>query len=224
MKFEIKISNKPVEYHKAIKFLENRLIALKNKKKSELIWILEHPSTYTAGITSKKNEILDKNIKIIYTNRGGKITWHGPGQKICYFVIDIAKRGKDIREFIRLIENSIINTLKEYKIEIHIRSIFLQGLILENSSNWPKSVSKDFKNHHKNLEIKLKDNNLRLIDAAVEFIKNIENSDLILFGITSKKELNLFISKWKDNNKINFFDNNIRWNWNSINDIDPRKW
>ena len=117
MKIEIKISKKPIEYKKAITFLENRLIKLKNNKANELIWILEHPNTYTAGISYSDNEILDKNIKIIKTSRGGKVTWHGPGQKICYFVIDLNRRKKDIRKFISILEKTIIETLKEYKIQ-----------------------------------------------------------------------------------------------------------
>ncbi len=117
MNIEIKITKKPVEYNKAITFLENRLIKLKNNKANELIWILEHPNTYTAGISYSDNEILDKNIKIIKTNRGGKVTWHGPGQKICYFVVDLNRRKKDIRKFISILEKTIIETLKEYKIQ-----------------------------------------------------------------------------------------------------------
>jgi lipoyl(octanoyl) transferase len=117
MNIEIKITKKPVEYNKAITFLENRLIKLKNNKANELIWILEHPNTYTAGISYSDNEILDKNIKIIKTSRGGKVTWHGPGQKICYFVIDLNRRKKDIRKFISILEKTIIETLKEYKIQ-----------------------------------------------------------------------------------------------------------
>ena len=117
MDIEIKITKKPVEYNKAITFLENRLIKLKNNKANELIWILEHPNTYTAGISYGDNEILDKNIKIIKTSRGGKVTWHGPGQKICYFVIDLNRRKKDIRKFISILEKTIIETLKEYKIQ-----------------------------------------------------------------------------------------------------------
>ena len=88
MTIEIKISKKPIEYNKAIKYLEKRLDQVVNKKSKELIWLLEHPSIYTAGKTYKNSEILNKKIKIISTNRGGKITWHGPGQLICYFVID----------------------------------------------------------------------------------------------------------------------------------------
>ena len=117
MNIEIKITKKPVEYNKAITFLENRLIKLKNNKANELIWILEHPNTYTAGISYRDNEILDKNIKIIKTSRGGKVTWHGPGQKICYFVVDLNRRKKDIRKFISILEKTIIETLKEYKIQ-----------------------------------------------------------------------------------------------------------
>ena len=116
MNIEIKISKKPVEYTKAIDFLEKRLVKLKNGKANELLWILEHPKIYTGGTSYKNDEILDKNIKIIKTNRGGKITCHGPGQTICYFIIDLNKRKKDIRKFITTIENTIIQTLKEYQI------------------------------------------------------------------------------------------------------------
>ena len=116
MKIEIKRSTKPVEYKEAIDFLEKRLVQINQKKETELIWILEHPSIYTAGTSYNENEILDKSINVVKTNRGGKITYHGPGQTICYFVIDLNKRKKDIRKFTTTIENTIIQTLKEYKI------------------------------------------------------------------------------------------------------------
>ena len=117
MTIEIKISKKPIEYNKAIKYLERRLDQVVNKKSKELLWILEHPSIYTAGKTYKNSEILNKKIKIISTNRGGKITWHGPGQLICYFVIDLKKRNKDIRIFIKSLENVIITTLNKFNIK-----------------------------------------------------------------------------------------------------------
>ena len=116
MKIEIKKSTKPVEYKEAIGFLEKRLVQINQKNAAELIWILEHPSIYTAGTSYNENEILDKSINIVKTNRGGKITYHGPGQTICYFVIDLNKRKKDIRKFTAIIENTIIQTLKEYQI------------------------------------------------------------------------------------------------------------
>jgi len=116
MKIEVKKSTKPVEYKEAIDFLEKRLVQINKKKVTELIWILEHPSIYTAGTSYNENEIIDKSINVIKTNRGGKITYHGPGQTICYFVIDLNKRKKDIRKFTAIIENTIIQTLKEYQI------------------------------------------------------------------------------------------------------------
>ena len=116
MNIDIKKSTKLVNYTKAIDFLEKRLIEVNQKKSNELIWVLEHPSTFTAGVSYNKNEILDKKINLIKTNRGGKITWHGPGQLICYFVIDLKKRKKDIRKFVTLIEKTIIQTLRKYKI------------------------------------------------------------------------------------------------------------
>jgi len=117
MNIEIKISKKPVDYKKAVIFMEKRLDKIKDGKARELIWILEHNDIYTAGSRSNKSEILDKKIKVIKTNRGGKITWHGKGQLICYFVINLNKRNNDIRKFITNIEKSIINTLKEFKIK-----------------------------------------------------------------------------------------------------------
>ena len=117
MNIEIKKSIKPVKYDDALKLMENRLLELDANNSNELIWILEHKDIYTAGKSYQENEILDKSIKILKTNRGGKITYHGIGQLICYFVIDLRKRNKDIRKFISIIEKTIIDTLKFYKIE-----------------------------------------------------------------------------------------------------------
>ena len=117
MSIEIKKSEKPVIYEDAKKLMEERLLNVDLNKSNELIWTLEHNEIFTAGTSSKENEILDKSIKIIKTNRGGKITYHGPGQLICYFIIDLKKRGKDIRSFISIIEKTIIETIKFFKIE-----------------------------------------------------------------------------------------------------------
>ena len=116
MNIEIKKSIKPVNYFDAITILESRLKDLYENNEQELIWTLEHNEVFTAGTSYKDNEIIDKSIKILETNRGGKITYHGPGQLICYFVLDLRKK-KDIRKFITIIEKTIIQTLKFYKIE-----------------------------------------------------------------------------------------------------------
>ena len=117
MNIEIKKSEKPVKYESAIQLMENRLVDLSKEKTNELIWTLEHNEIYTAGTSFDENEILDKKINVIKTNRGGKITYHGPGQLICYFVIDLKKRKKDIRKFISVIEKTIIDTIKFYDID-----------------------------------------------------------------------------------------------------------
>ena len=117
MNIEIKKSQKPVKYEEAMAFMEKRVSEISKKKSNNLIWILEHEELYTAGTSSNENEILDKSIKITKTNRGGKITYHGPGQLICYFVIDLKKYKKDIRKFISIIEKTIIDTLKTFNIE-----------------------------------------------------------------------------------------------------------
>ena len=116
MNIEIKKSIKPINYFNALNLLETRLENLSKNMERELIWTLEHDEIFTAGISYLENEIIDKTIKIIKTNRGGKITCHGPGQLVCYFVLDLRNK-KDIRKFITCIEKTIIDTLQFFKIE-----------------------------------------------------------------------------------------------------------
>ena len=117
MTIQVKISKKLVTYKTAFSFLKKRVELVKKSTAEELVWILEHPLTFTSGIRSKEDEILDKKIKIIKTNRGGKITLHAPGQKIVYFVLNLNKRKKDIKNLIKTIESIIIDFLKLYKIK-----------------------------------------------------------------------------------------------------------
>ena len=117
MSIDIKVSKRAISYKKAMLFLNKRVEEIKNNKNKELIWVLEHPLTFTAGIRYKNQEIFDKKIKIIKTNRGGKITLHSPGQKIIYFALNLNKRKKDIRKLISAIETTIIQFLKLYKIK-----------------------------------------------------------------------------------------------------------
>jgi len=117
MTIEVKKSKKLIDYDVALKFLEKRVEDVINGKKPELLWILEHKPIFTAGTRSKENEILNKTISVSKTSRGGKITYHGPGQKVVYFVLNLNERGKDIRKLIKHIENCIIKILKEYGIK-----------------------------------------------------------------------------------------------------------
>ena len=117
MNIEVINSIKSVDYTKSMKILEKRVHDVFLGKKDELLWILEHNSVYTAGTSSKNIDLLDKNLKVIKTSRGGKHTCHGPGQKIVYFVLNLNKREKDIRKLINKIENCIMDVLNEYNIE-----------------------------------------------------------------------------------------------------------
>ena len=117
MSIEVKNSIKPVDYIKSMKILEKRVQDVLLEKKNELLWILEHNTVYTGGINSNEKDLIDKNLQIIKTNRGGKYTLHAPGQKVVYFVLNLNKRKKDIRKLINNIEKCIIEVLKEYKIK-----------------------------------------------------------------------------------------------------------
>ena len=137
MSIQVKISRKPLDYNETIKKLDKRVNDVINKKKPELLWILEHKSTYTAGTSYKSNEILSKKIHVIKTSRGGRVTYHGPGQRIVYFVLDLNNKKKDIRKFIIKIEKCIIETLKEYKIKSFNDR--------ENIGIWIKKRNKSYK-------------------------------------------------------------------------------
>ena len=117
MNIEIKKSIKPIKYNFAIKKMEKRLEQISTNKKKELIWILEHEEIYTGGTNYKENEILDKSINFIKTNRGGKITYHGKGQLVFYFVLNLKKRKINIRSLITTIEKTIIDTLNYFEIK-----------------------------------------------------------------------------------------------------------
>ena len=117
MNIEVKISVKPIDYIKSMHILEQRVLDVSLGEKDELLWILEHNPVYTAGTSSRNIDLLDKNLRIIKTDRGGKHTYHGPGQKVVYFVLNLNKRGKDIRKLVSEIENCIIDVLHEYKIK-----------------------------------------------------------------------------------------------------------
>ncbi len=125
MKLEIKISEKPVEYNDAIKFLEERVLKIQNRESGNLLWILEHPNLYSAGTSAKNNDLLNENKFPLYkTNRGGKWTFHGQGQKIIYFAIDLNSK-KKLKDFVRKIESWIMKILEKYNID---------------SSNDPKNI------------------------------------------------------------------------------------
>jgi len=195
MNIEVKNSVKPVDYRKSIQFLEQRVKEVISGKKKELLWILEHNTVYTAGARSSNNEILNKNIKLIKTNRGGKITVHSPGQKIVYFVLNLNKRKKNIRKLINDIENCIINILRKYKVRSFADSKNI-GIWVGKRNNAKKiaaigiRVSKWVAYHGFSLNIS--NSLIKYNDIVPCGIKNK--------GVTSLKELK--IRNYKDINNI----------------------
>ena len=118
MNIEIKKQYDFVDYEKSVEFMKSRVSEIITESKEELIWFLNHDHIYTQGTSASKNEILKKNkIQIVKTNRGGKTTYHGPGQRIIYFIINLNKRKKDIRQFISIIESSLMEFLKMYNVD-----------------------------------------------------------------------------------------------------------
>ena len=123
MNIEVKNSVKPVDYNKSMEFLERRVEDILLGRKNELLWILEHNTVYTAGTSSNEKDLINKNIKIIKTNRGGKHTVHSPGQKIIYFVLNLNKRGKDVRKLVIIYLSHYVSHLKNYNKQIHTNQL-----------------------------------------------------------------------------------------------------
>ena len=117
MNIEVKNTIKPTNYAGSMKILEKRVQDVLFGKKEEFLWILEHKTVYTAGTSSNEKDLIDKNLPIFNTNRGGKYTVHSPGQKVIYFVLNLNKRKKDIRMLINNIESCIMDILREFKIK-----------------------------------------------------------------------------------------------------------
>ena len=192
MIIETKISKKPVIYKKAIKILENRFTNVLKNKKPELIWILEHSNVYTAGTSFKVSDIIDKSIKIIQTNRGGKITFHGKGQIIFYFVINLNNRKKDIRWFINIIEKSIICSLKEFGINSYNDKKNI-GIWINHKSKIKKIAA---------IGIKIK-KWIAYHGFAINYSVNLNNfKKIIPCGIKNKGLINVSQLKEIDKNKL----------------------
>ena len=137
MSIEVKNSVKQVDYTKSMQILELRVQNVLSGKKDEFLWIIEHTPVYTAGTSSKDVDLLDKSLNIIKTNRGGKHTCHGPGQKVVYFVLNLNKREKDIRKLVNKIENCIIEILKEFKVKSYTDKKNI-GIWVKNKNNMMK--------------------------------------------------------------------------------------
>jgi len=205
MNIEVKNSMKPIDYAKSMKILEKRVQDVLFEKKEELLWILEHKTVYTAGTSANEKDLIDKELSIFKTNRGGKYTVHSPGQKVVYFVLNLNKRKKDIRMLINNIESCIINILQEYKIKSYPDRNNI-GIWIKKGDNSMKiaaigirvkkwiayhgfalNISNDLKKYKKIVPCGIKDKDITSLKNMG--IKNYENINEII----AKKFLNTFL-------------------------------
>ena len=205
MSIEVKNSVKAVDYTKSMQILEQRVQNILSGKKDEFLWIVEHSPVYTAGTNSTNSDLLDKRVNVIKTNRGGKHTCHGPGQKVVYFVLNLNKREKDIRKLINKIENCIMDILSEYKIKSYTDSKNI-GIWVDKKNNSMKiaaigirvkkwiayhgfslNVSNDLTNYKKIIPCGIKDKGVTSLKEMG--IKNYDNINEIIV----KKFLNIFL-------------------------------
>lgn len=114
---EWKVSPQPVDYMEALSFMEERVRGIAKDQTAEQVWLLEHPSIYTAGSRAKSADLIDANGFPVYqTGRGGQYTYHGPGQRVAYVMIDLKRRQKDVRKFVCALESWLIESLKVFHV------------------------------------------------------------------------------------------------------------
>ena len=194
MTIEVKNSVKPVDYLESIVILEKRGDDVLAGKKNELMWILEHNTVYTGGTSSNNKDLIDKNLNIIKTKRGGKYTVHSPGQKIVYFVLNLNKRKKDIRKLINQIEIIIINILKNYKVTSNADKKNI-GIWVDDKkiAAIGLRVRKWIAYHGFSLNVS---NDLTIYDGIIPCgIKNKDVTSLKNLGINNYNEIDKIISK-----------------------------
>jgi lipoyl(octanoyl) transferase len=114
---EWKISDQPVAYPDALAFMEARAAAIAEGKASELIWLLEHPPIYTAGTSANEADLIDARFPVYHTGRGGQFTYHGPGQRVGYAMLDLKQRTPDVRAYVRDLEQWLIETLALFNVK-----------------------------------------------------------------------------------------------------------
>lgn len=114
---ELRVSPAPVPYREALDEMNTRNAAIATGEARELIWLLEHPPVYTAGTSAAAVELLDPRFEVVEAGRGGRYTYHGPGQRVCYVLLDLRKRARDARGFVHGLEGWVIDTLRDFDVE-----------------------------------------------------------------------------------------------------------
>src|SRR5664279_1135917 len=113
---EWRVSQAPVAYDAAVAFMAARAEAIAEGREPELVWLIEHPPLYTAGTSANREDVLDARFPVFESGRGGQMTYHGPGQRVAYVMLDLKRRGPDVRRFVATLEEWIIRTLAAFNV------------------------------------------------------------------------------------------------------------
>ena len=116
-RIEWRVGGTPVPYRAALDAMTERNAAIAEGTAAELVWLLEHPPVYTAGTSAVAGDLLDPRFDVVVTGRGGRYTYHGPGQRVGYVLLDLARRSRDVRKFVHALENWVIATLGDFGVE-----------------------------------------------------------------------------------------------------------
>ena len=117
---EWRVSDRLVPYEEALAFMERRAVAIRDGTERECIWLLEHPPLFTAGTSADPTELFNPlDFPVFEAGRGGRYTYHGPGQRVGYVMLDLEKRGKDIRRFVHSLEQWVIDSLAQFGVNAH---------------------------------------------------------------------------------------------------------
>lgn len=120
------VSSTPVAYPEAVRVMRERVEAILDKRAGELVWLIEHPPLYTAGISAKPGDLLDpQRFPVFQSERGGQFTYHGPGQRVAYIMLDLRERGRDARLFVHAMEGWVIDALSD----LGVKGVIRQGRV-----------------------------------------------------------------------------------------------
>ena len=201
---EWKISNKLIEYDFAISEMEKRVLNIKRNSEKELVWLLEHKPIYTAGTSAKDDDLINNKVEIRRTGRGGQWTWHGPGQRVIYLMLNLKNRLPDVKAYVYALEELIILTLSDFNID-GVRIKNQPGVWVKDKNKFDKIAALGIRisswvTYH-GISINLNPN--------LEEFKNIVPCGVQDSGVTSLSKLNKNISLNELDNSLNKYFNKL---------------
>ncbi len=188
---EWRVSKEPVAYERALKTMNKRVADIKDGWEEEMIWLLEHPPLYTAGTSAKEKDLLSRDFPVFKTGRGGQYTYHGPGQRVAYAMLDLKKRQQkpDIKQYVHSLEDWIIKTLKEFDIQGERREGRI-GIWVDTQEGEKKIAALGVRVRH---WITLHGVSIN-VDPNLEHYQGIVPCGIADHGVTSMKDLGVDVS------------------------------